>query len=87
MDDHVHVLVRLPTSIYVGELVKQMKGATSHLINHMGPERHRLRWQGGYGVFSVSRRHVPLITRYILRQPEHHALGQLHPALELTARP
>lgn len=32
MPDHVHLLVRFPTTISVAELVKQIKGASSRLL-------------------------------------------------------
>jgi len=83
-EDHVHVLVRLGTSVSVGDLVKRLKGSSSHLMNHDGGERGRFRWQIGYGAFTVSRRHLPVVTRYVMRQEEHHRRGRLLLPLERT---
>ena len=46
VDDHVHVLVRMPTTLSVATVAKHLKGASSHLINRSGGSP-RLRWQGG----------------------------------------
>lgn len=86
VDDHVHVLVRFPTTVTVARLVQQLKGSTSHLINHTGPGRDRLRWQGGYGAFTVARRDVPMVARYVLNQEQHHARGRLSAPLERSPR-
>ncbi|HEX6039712.1 IS200/IS605 family transposase [Longimicrobium sp.] len=74
IEDHVHVLLRLPATITIAELVKQMKGSSSHLANHRVLPRG-FKWQGGYSAFSVSRRAVPFVKDYILRQEEHHRDG------------
>jgi putative transposase len=82
IDDHVHLFARLPTSLSPAALMKQVKGGSSHLANHAVAKVPFFRWQGGYGVFSVSRNHVPRIRDYVLRQEEHHRLGRVIPDLE-----
>jgi putative transposase len=83
-EDHVHVLTRIPATLTVSKLAQQLKGSTSHLINHNGTPGTRLRWQGGYGAFSVSRRSVDSVREYILKQEEHHRTGHLNAALEAS---
>src|SRR5215207_6262483 len=51
MPDHVHLLVRFPTTISVADLVKQVKGSTSHLLTQR--LRVPFKWQGRYGAFTV----------------------------------
>jgi putative transposase len=82
VDDHVHLLVRLPASVAIATLVKQLKGSSSHLMNYGIEKPLGFRWQGGYGAFSVSRKLVPVVRDYILNQEEHHRLGTVHPAFE-----
>lgn len=40
------------------------------------------KWQGSYGVFSVSRSDVPMVRNYVLNQERHHRKNRLSTALE-----
>jgi REP-associated tyrosine transposase len=80
--DHVHVLVRMPTTISIVELVRRLKGASSHLVTHVLRRPEPFKWQGGYGAFSVSKRHVPVVRDYVLNQEQHHRDGTTHYLLE-----
>jgi putative transposase len=82
MEDHVHLLVRVPASLAPSDLVKQVKGASSHLVNPVHGRAATFRWQGRYGAFSVSRQHVERIRRYVLNQEAHHREGRIAPFLE-----
>ena len=82
VSDHVHLLVRFPTTISVADLVKQVKGSSSHMVSQRLHEPFK--WQGRYGAFTVSPSHVPRIREYVLNQERHHADGSAHPMLELT---
>jgi REP element-mobilizing transposase RayT len=76
-DDHIHLLVSLHTNISVSQLVKDVKGSSSHLINHKIRPNESFKWQGGYGVFSVSNEALPKICTYIKNQKEHHRENKL----------
>ncbi|HEX6038633.1 IS200/IS605 family transposase [Longimicrobium sp.] len=76
IEDHVHVLVRFPATISISDLVKQLKGSSSHLANHEVLPRG-FKWQGGYGASSVSPRHVNRVRRYVLDQERHHREGTI----------
>jgi putative transposase len=82
IEDHVHVLVRIPPTIAIADLVKRLKGVSSHLANREMMDRAVFKWQGGYGAFTVSKRALPRAQHYILNQEEHHRAGILFPALE-----
>jgi REP element-mobilizing transposase RayT len=82
VEDHVHLLVRLPTTVAIAEAVRRIKGSSSHLVNHEIAPRPRFRWQGGYAAFSVSERYVPRVRGYILNQEAHHRRGTVHRAYE-----
>ena len=77
MPDHVHLLVRIPSTISVADLVGQIKGATSHFVNHQFQPKDHFRWQHGYGCFSVSRSHVIKVQSYIENQEQHHSSGRI----------
>lgn len=82
VEDHVHVLLRTPTTICVADLVKKLKGVSSHLVNDRPDAPDFFRWQGGYGAFTVSRWDVRRVQGYVLRQREHHRTGRLSATLE-----
>jgi len=76
-EDHVHVLLALPTTIAIANLVKQMKGVSSHFVNDEFNLEYQFKWQGSYGAFTVSRWDVDRIKQYVKCQKEHHAMGEL----------
>lgn len=73
IEDHVHLLVRFPTTIAVATLVKEVKGASSHLTTHKITPNDFFKWQGSYGAFTVSKDAVKRVTEYVLNQKTHHA--------------
>jgi len=70
--DHVHLLVALSPTIAVATLVKELKGASAHLITHRLTPDTLFRWQTGYGVFTLRKSDTPTVRRYVLDQKEHH---------------
>jgi putative transposase len=67
--------------VAVSYLVQQIKGASSHLLNHeVAPDRFK--WQGAYGAFTVSRENLDGVKAYVLRQKEHHARNDVWPEWE-----
>ncbi|MCC6627730.1 MAG: IS200/IS605 family transposase [Chloroflexi bacterium] len=80
--DHVHLLVELPATLAVADLVKHVKGASAHLATHHLAPGEMFKWQGGYGAFSVSPRQCTEVRDYIGAQAAHHAAGALVPAWE-----
>jgi putative transposase len=77
VDDHVHLLVRLPTTLAIATLAKQVKGSSSHLITHEVTPGEFFKWQGAYGAFTLSKDQVEATNAYIQRQKEHHDMGDL----------
>jgi len=85
VEDHIPILVRCAPDVAISTLVAQLKGSTSHLINHVLIPEAGFRWQGSYGAFSVSKRSLRQASDYILGQKEHHRLGQVYEQLERCA--
>ena len=83
-EDHVHVLARFPSTLSIAQLVKEMKGASSHLVNHAIRPEAPFKWQGGYGAFTISQHEVPRLTAYIRNQKRHHADGTINQDAERT---
>jgi REP element-mobilizing transposase RayT len=85
MPEHAHLLIRLPPSVAVAGLVKEVKGASSHLVNRvLGPDPV-FKWQGGYGAFTVAKEGVPAVKAYIANQLRHHSGGKLIDEWEVTS--
>jgi REP element-mobilizing transposase RayT len=73
VQDHIHLLVSLPATITIANLVKQVKGVSSHFVSETLRPATQFKWQANYGAFTVSRWDVDRIIGYIQRQKEHHA--------------
>ncbi len=82
VEDHLHILIRLPASISLAEIIGQVKGASAHLVTHEVAPGEFFKWQGGYGAFSVSARNLQQACNYINNQREHHRIGTIYRALE-----
>ncbi|HKV84988.1 MAG TPA: IS200/IS605 family transposase [Ktedonobacterales bacterium] len=82
VEDHVHLAVRLPATLAVADLVKRLKGASSHLATHEIASEDFFKWQGGYGAFSASASGLAALCAYVRGQKEHHRLGTLVTAYE-----
>ncbi len=81
VEDHVHLLARVPGTLSASTLAKKIKGGSSHRVHTMlGLEEFR--WQEGYTALSVSRWDVSNVQKYIEKQEEHHAMQAVKEALE-----
>src|SRR4051794_38588294 len=67
--NHCHVLLMLPPTISLSELVQKLKANSSRW---MGEQGIRFSWQQGYAAFSVSPSMLDKVKSYIRNQPEHH---------------
>jgi REP element-mobilizing transposase RayT len=74
VEDHVHLLLSLPTRISISKAIQLIKGGSSHWIHTAFPQYQDFRWQEGYGVFSVSRSRIDNLQKYIKTQREHHRM-------------
>ena len=81
--DHVHVVVDLPTSLAIEEMMQLFKGASSHWINESNILPGKFAWGRGYGAFSVSHSGVGEVAKYIARQEVHHRKRSFSEELKL----
>lgn len=72
MDDHVHLLLTLPATMSVADLVRTLKANSSKWAHELGPENAEFSWQAAYAAFSVSKSNVEVVRAYVAAQPEHH---------------
>jgi len=80
-DDHVHLLVQMEPHICLAEWVGQIKGSSSHELNHEAGLMV-LEWQRGYGAVSFARRDLPAVQKYVANQVRHHQKGTYNKTLE-----
>jgi REP element-mobilizing transposase RayT len=69
-ENHVHILMLLPTDTKLSDAVRTLKANSSRWIRETVSS---FAWQEGYGAFSVSPSHLDGVTHYIGNQRAHHA--------------
>jgi REP element-mobilizing transposase RayT len=72
MPDHIHCLFLLNRQKSIADVIKQIKGSSSHYINQNDLTTEKFAWQTGYAAFSVSESAVEKVYQYIKAQKEHH---------------
>ena len=71
--DHVHILVEYGFAVFLPTLIKQLKGASSHFVNHEICPGYPFAWQSDYYAASVSADDAPRVIEYIRQQKDHHS--------------
>jgi len=72
MPDHIHILISSNPKLSIADILKQIKGASSHWINQQDLITQKFAWQTGYGAFSVSESQLDKVKSYIENQKNHH---------------
>ncbi len=70
--NHAHVLVSLPATVTIAQVIKKVKAVSSLWVSRTFEELSDFEWQIGYGAFSVSFYNLDTIFQYIKNQKEHH---------------
>ncbi|WP_394795457.1 IS200/IS605 family transposase [Armatimonas sp.] len=83
MPDHVHVVLTIPSTTSLANLMKQLKGASSALAGELLTEGF-FKWADGYAAFSLSRDHCENAIAYVHYQKEHHSGNNPWPRWERT---
>jgi putative transposase len=84
IEDHVHLLTGFPVTVSVSELIKQIKGSSSHFITHEVKPGDFFKWQGSYAAFTVSHDAIDSVANYIRNQANHHQQKSLISTWELN---
>jgi putative transposase len=80
-ETHIHLAINIEPHVTISELVKDLKGGSSHDTNeHLA--KMLLYWQRGYGVVSFGKNNLDWVLNYINHQKEHHARGGIQDRLE-----
>ncbi len=69
VDDHVHLLARFAPTVCPAKLIGEVKGTSSHAVTHLVFPAMFFKWQGSYGVFTVSKRSVSQVKEYVNTRP------------------
>jgi len=72
MPDHVHSMFLLNPNKAVTQVIKQVKGSSSHEINKQNIIKEKFSWQTGYAAYSVSESVMEKVFQYIKNQKKHH---------------
>ena len=70
IEDHLHMLIRLPRTMTLAQVVEKTKTSTSKWLKTRG--LHDFAWQSGYGAFSIGTDQTERTVSYIQTQEEHH---------------
>ncbi len=71
-EDHVHLLLSLPSTLSVAKAMQLIKGGASKWVHDTFPEHDAFAWQEGYGAFSLGIADLSRTIAYIENQAEHH---------------
>ena len=82
MEDHTHLAVSIPPKLAPAKFIGDVKGNSSHYINHVVKPDFEFYWQDEYGVLSFGEKNVASVVRYIHNQKQHHADGTLNATME-----
>jgi REP element-mobilizing transposase RayT len=72
IEDHVHLLLSLPSTLAVAKAMKLIKGGSSKWVHDNFPSKRLFEWQKGYGAFSIGINDIDRTVDYIKTQREHH---------------
>jgi REP element-mobilizing transposase RayT len=85
LSDHIHVVISIPPKHSVAWVVKNLKGSSSHFINHiLAPESPMFAWQRGYGYISLGESQCERAVAYVRNQKQHHQMNTTNSWLEKT---
>jgi REP element-mobilizing transposase RayT len=72
MADHVHVVLRIPATVAIAEIVQKMKANSAKWIHEKRILSRAFAWQRGYSAFSVSESNLERVYQYVANQEAHH---------------
>jgi len=76
--EHVHSIISLRPTHYIPEVVKELKGFSSHEINK--DQNDFIKWARGYSIRTVSEKDLQAAINYVRNQRKHHSNKMLKKA-------
>jgi REP element-mobilizing transposase RayT len=72
IEDHVHLLISLPRTLTLCDLVEEIKKGSSKWIKTKGNFYQNFAWQSGYCGVSIGHSNYNVLIKYIQNQRKHH---------------
>jgi REP element-mobilizing transposase RayT len=72
VEDHVHLLLRVPAILSISKCMQLLKTNSSKWIHETHRDLYAFQWQEGYGAFTIGMSQVATTQRYIAGQEERH---------------
>ncbi len=72
IEDHLHLLAHFSPASSVSSMVRDIKAHSARWANGLPETETRLKWQRGFGAFTVSHSNIASVRSYILNQRENH---------------
>lgn len=72
VEDHVHILLSLPSTMPIAKALQLIKGGSSKWVHETFPDQRLFQWQIKYGAFGVSVSQLENAMQYIKKQEVHH---------------
>jgi len=73
MEDHLHILLSLPSTVPIANAMRKIKSGSSHWMRESCAQPD-FEWQEGYGAFSYAKSQRNIVINYINNQEEHHRI-------------
>jgi len=71
-NDHVQALINMDKTQSIADIMRQIKGESSHWINKQKVMPYKFNWQDDYFAVSIGHSQVNKVRNYIKNQDEHH---------------
>lgn len=85
MEDHSHIALTIPPKQSVADIVKFVKGSSSHYVNHVIRPSEHFSWQRGYGCLTVGEKQLQIAVNYVKNQKNHHSAQSTNAWIERYA--
>jgi putative transposase len=85
-DDHLHCLLLLMGEFNLNDMLRHIKGESSHWMNQNYKFKEKFMWQDDFWAVSVSEKHVHLVKNYIGNQEKHHKKRDFNEEINLIAK-
>ena len=72
IEDHIHLVATVPPALALADFIGQVKGHSSHFVNHQCGLSYHFQWQNEYGVVSFGSKQLNHVVQYAHNQPQHH---------------